>query len=370
MVKRSKKSDHILIGTVALSIVFGIIILASVATSLSQQKLERTYYYLAHQVLLGLIPGIFIAFVLSQVKLSFIKKWAPIILVVNLFLMTLVFLPKIGTPAGQAARWINLGPISFQPSELLKLSFTLYLATWLESRSQKTSSRSKNRFQENLAAFVVIIGLITLLLYFQSDISTLGVIVATGVLMYFFAHTPLKHLLFIVLLGAIVLALLIKFTPYRMERIWAFLNPEIDPWGISYQIEQALFGVGSGGIFGLGLGMSQQKSGLLPHPMSDSIFAVLAEETGFIGSAILVVLFLIFLWRGYKIGKEASNIFSRLTALGITSWIIIQAFINIGAMIGILPLTGIPLPFVSYGGSALITELAAVGILLNISKRI
>lgn len=163
---------------------------------------------------------------------------------------------------------------------------------------------------------------------------------------------------------------LIKLAPYRAARLLVFLKPEIDPMGIGYQIKQALIAVGSGGISGLGLGMSQQRLGFLPQSISDSIFAILAEETGFIGCLILIFLFLIFLWRGFEIAKVSQNKFSQLAALGITSWITLQALTNIGSMIGILPLTGIPLPFISYGGSALVSELAGVGILLNISKQI
>ena len=363
MVKEGKNLDYVLMSIVGLLIVFGIIVLASASTP-AQQKLGSTYYLLGHQLLLALIPGLLLAFLLSKIRLSLLKKWMPLFLLFNLFLMIMVFLPKIGAETGTAARWISLGPISFQPSEPLKLTFILYLASWLESRSKE----SKKKSQGNLIAFLVIIGFITALLTLQSDISTLGVIVITGILMYFFTKTPFWHIIVITLLGVLILFFLIKFAPYRLERISTFLNPEIDPRGVGYQIEQSLFAVGSGGIWGLGFGMSQQKFGLLPHPISDSIFAVLAEEAGFVGSTILVFLFLLFLWRGYKIGKGSSNTFFQLTALGITSWIVIQAFINMGAMIGILPLTGIPLPFISYGGSALITELAAVGILLNISK--
>ena len=186
--------------------------------------------------------------------------------------------------------------------------------------------------------------------------------------MYFFAKTPLLHTALIILVGVIGLVVLVNVAPYRLERIRVFLNPEIDPMGIGYQIKQSLITVGSGEVFGLGFGMSQQKFGLLPHPISDSIFAILAEETGFVGSVFLILLFVLFLWRGFKIGKESKDKFSQLVALGIVSWIFIQALVNMGSMINLSPLTGIPLPFVSYGGTALSTELAAVGILLNISK--
>jgi len=369
-VKAIKSLDFILIGITALLITFGIVILASTSTSFIQEE-DNVYDLLKHQLLFALFPGILLAFLFStKVSLQFLKQKAHLFLLVNLILMVIVFIPKIGIKSGTASRWISLGFVSFQPSELLKLTFILYLASWLESRTKKSSlNRAKISLRENLLSFLLILCLIAVLLLLQSDIGTLGVILATAALMYFFAETPFWH---IVLVGIIVLCgffLFIQLAPYRLERILVFLNPEKDPLGAGYQIKQALIAVGSGRIFGLGLGMSKQKFGLLPHPISDSIFAILAEETGFLGSLILILLFLLFLWRGYKIGKESKNIFSKLTALGITSWILIQALVNIGSMIGVLPLTGIPLPFISYGGSALITELVGIGVLLNISKK-
>jgi cell division protein FtsW len=370
MVKSSRGLDFILIATTGLLITFGIIVLASASTSVPEEKFGSIYHLFNHQLLLALLPGILLAIVFLKFPLNLLKKKAPILLLLSLLLMIIVFLPQIGIKSGEAARWINLGFFSLQPSEPLKLTFILYLASWLESRSKKKSlSKSPKKIEESLIAFLVIIILITILLILQSDVSTLGVIVVTATLMYFFANTPFWHTLFIVIMGIAILFVSVKVAPYRLERIAVFFNPKIDPMGISYQLKQALIAVGSGKIFGVGLGMSQQKFGILPHPMSDSIFAILAEEMGFLGSVFLISLFLLFLWRGFKIGKESSDMFSQLTALGITSWILIQVFISISSMIGLTPMTGIPLPFISYGGSALITELAAVGILLNISKK-
>ena len=369
MVKAIKELDYVLIFITTFLIVFGIVILASASTSIPKQR-ETIYYLLKHQIFFALVPGVFLALLLAtKIKLQFLKKTAPLFLLISLGLMTLVFLPGIGKKSGTAARWISFKYFSFQPSELLKLTFVLYLASWLESKSKKTSMKLfGKRVGENLTTFLIIIALITLLLYLQSDVGTLGVILVIAVLMYFFAKTPLWHIGVVGLAGIVCLFLLIRFTPYRLDRILVFLNPETDPMGKGYQIKQALIAIGSGKVFGLGFGMSQQKFGLLPHSISDSIFGVLAEETGFVGSVFLIFLFLLFLWKGYKIAKESKNMFSKLTALGITSWIIVQAFVNIGSMIGILPLTGIPLPFVSYGGSALLIELAGVGILLNIAR--
>lgn len=372
MVKVSGHPDYILVGVVVILVVLGILILASVSASLSQEKFGTTYYFLNHQLLFGLIPGLILAFLAFRIRLDFLKKWTPILLLINLILLAMVFLPKIGAGAGGATRWLSMGPISFQPAEFLKLTFILYLAAWLTSRTphqQKSGFGQAGKwFSQTFIAFLIVIGLISLLLIFQPDISTLGVIVLVAVLMYFLANTPLWHSILIILIGAGGLFTLIKLAPYRAARLLVFFEPGTDPMGIGYQLKQALIAIGSGGIFGLGLGMSGQRLGFLPQSISDSIFAIMAEETGFIGSLILISLFLIFLWRGFKIGKKGGDKFSQLAAIGISSWIVIQAFVNVGSMIGILPLTGIPLPFISYGGSALVTELIGVGILLNISK--
>ena len=359
--------DYILVGISVVLIIFGILILASVSAPIAQEKFGTTYHFLNHQLLFGLLPGLILGFFAFRIRLDFLKKMVPFLLLINLILLAMVFLPKIGSDIGTAARWVSIGPFSFQPSEFLKLTFILYLAAWLSKRNYRNEN-----FSHTLFAFLIIIGLISLFLIFQPDISTLGIIVLISAFMYFWTKTPSWHTILMFFGGIGSLFVLIKLAPYRLNRFLVFLNPETDPMGIGYQIKQSLIAVGSGGVAGLGLGMSGQKFGFLPLPqsISDSIFAIMANEMGFIGSLILISLFLIFLWRGFKISKLAQNQFCQLTALGISSWIVLQSFVNIGAMIGILPLTGIPLPFISYGGSALISELVGVGILLNISKNL
>jgi cell division protein FtsW len=359
-----RKFDYFLASVVGILILLGIIILVSVSFPLSQEKFNSPTFYLFRHLLVGLIPGLFLGFLAFRVSLSFLKKWAPIFLLVNLLLMILVFVPKIGISLGGATRWINLGVVSFQPSELLKLSFLLYLAAWFAARTEKKKTITT---PATTTAFFVILGIVGFLLILQPDISTLGVIVVSATLMYFSAGHPWKYFFMLVLIELGGLIALIKTASYRFERLLVFLKPEIDPMGLSYQIKQALITVGSGGILGVGLGMSIQKF-FLPQPMADSIFAIFSEETGFVGSLILIILFLLFAWRGYTIAKKSQDKFYKLTAVGISSWITLQAFVNIGAMVGVLPLTGIPLPFISYGGTALVAELTGIGVLLNISK--
>jgi len=366
MAKVRKKLDYILLGIVGLLVSYGFIILASASTHFSVKNFDTPYYSLLHQLKFGLIPGLLLLYFLSKFSLDILKKIIPFLLLGSLLLMMLVFVPGIGVKSGSAARWISLGGLSFQPSELLKLTLILYIASWLEGRKNKTVSPKDGK--ESLFAFFFILLLISILLLSQSDIGTLGTIILTVILMYFFSGNPLWHIGLTVTLGIVVLLLFIGISPYRRERVMVFLNPEADSLGAGYQTNQALIAIGSGGLLGVGAGMSEQKLSRLPHPDSDSIFAILAEETGFVGAVVLLLLFALFLWRGYEIGIKSTDTFSRLTALGITSWILIQTFVNIGAMIKFLPITGIPLPFISYGGSAMLVELAAIGILLNISK--
>jgi len=359
-----KKSDYFLIATVACLVLLGIVIITSVSSAIAHQKFGSPTFYLLRHLIFGLIPGLILGMLAYKIPIGRFKKWIPFLLLFNLFLMVLVFVPGIGIELGSARSWLNLGFTSFQPSEPLKLIFILYLASWLATRTGK----AKNEFSATLIAFLAILGLITVLLVLQPDVGTLGIIVAAGFLMYFLSGTPLKHTAIIFLGGLAGLAILIKMAPYRLNRFLVLFNPDLDPMGIGYQIKQALIAVGSGGIFGTGLGMSVQRFGYLPEPMADSIFAVFAEETGFIGSLMILSLFLIITWLGFKIAQNTKNNFEKLTALGIISWLSVQAFVNIGAMLKILPLTGVPLPFISYGGSALVTELTSIGILLNISK--
>ena len=363
--KARKKPDYILLGTCVILIALGVLILASVSAAVAPRKFDSTFYFLKHQLLFGLLPGIVLGLWAFKKDLTWFRKKASLLFFLNLILLLIVVFPKIIGSNNTTLRWLNLGPISFQPAELLKLTLILYWASWWSSFKDK-DIKSKNF---SLLPFFTIISVIVVLLYLQPDIGTLAVLLFLATLIYFLSDAPFWHNIFIASLGVISFLLLMK-SGYRGNRLTVFLNPDIDPMGIGYQLKQSLITVGSGGISGVGLGFSTQKFGVfLPELISDSIFAIFAEETGFVGSFILIALFLIFLWRGFRIAYYSKNKFDQLLAASISSWIAIQAFINIGAMIGIVPLTGIPLPFISYGGSALISELVGIGILLNISKK-
>ena len=355
MPRRTRKPDPALIVIILLLVFLGILVLASVSASFSRAKTGSTLFFLNHQLLFGLLPGLILGIIAYALPLKFLKEKSPLLLLASLAAMGAVFLPVIGGSSGGAARWLFLGPFSFQPAELLKLAFIIYLAAWLDKKSL-------------LGPFAIILGAVGFLLIAQPDIGTLIVLAAIACIMYFSAKTPLWHILALGGTGIAAILLLIKLAPYRLARLQVFLDPSLDPLGSGYQIKQALISIGSGGLFGRGLGLSVQKFGFLPQPMSDSIFAVFSEEAGFIGALFLVVLFLFFALRGYAVASMVEDNFPKLLAIGVVSWISIQAFVNIGALTGILPLTGIPLPFLSYGGSALVCELIGMGLLLNVSK--
>jgi cell division protein FtsW len=365
---KRKGPDYILLIFSALLVTLGILILSSVSAALSQENFGYPYYYLVHQLLYGLIPGLILAFIFFKIPLEFLKKISLPLFLLNLIILSLVFIPQFTLKSGGARRWLNLGPISLQPAEFLKITFLLYFSAWLSSQLNLYKKKRAGEKNLPLLVFFVLLGVLGIFLILQPNVGTLSVLFTMALLVYFGSGTPVWQSILIVLVGISGLISLIKIAPYRAARLLVFLRPETDPLGMGYQIKQALIAIGSGGIFGLGLGLSRQKFGFLPQSMQDSIFAIFAEENGFVGAIILILLFLIFVWLGFRVSKKSSDKFSQLLALGVSSWIGVQALVNIGAMIGILPLTGIPLPFISYGGTHLIAELIGIGILLNISR--
>lgn len=368
-----KKPEPILFWASLTIILLGILALASVSAVFSMEKYGNPTYLLVHQLVYGLLLGLFLGTIAFFLPLRIFKRigfW--LFLATMLALAILVFPSRLGIKLLGAARWIDLGLVSFQPSEFLKFAIIVYLGAWL-SKSQDTPDPSPKKSFLGLispvAPFLLIIGLIALMLVLQPDVGTLTIIGATAMLMFFLAKTPLWQNSSIWALGLAALGLLIKFEPYRLRRWLIFLQPTKDPMGMGYQLKQSLIAIGSGGWFGRGLGLSRQKYGFLPQTIGDAIFPVFAEETGFIGAIALVLLFLVFIWQGFRISRLSKDKFSQLAAAGITFWIGFQALINICSMTGLLPLTGVPLPLISYGGSHLAAEMMALGLLLNISKQ-
>ncbi|HDQ22456.1 MAG TPA: putative lipid II flippase FtsW [Candidatus Uhrbacteria bacterium] len=359
------KPDYKFIITLILIVVFGLILLSSASISLSYNKFGEGYYYVKHQILFGLIPGLILLILLSLVDYRIWKKAAFAFLIFSILLLIFVFIPSIGAEFGTAKRWLYVLGVSFQPSELVKLTFLIYLATWLENRGSKKAGD----FSEGLVPFLTVLGIIAFLLILQPDIGTMSIIVLVSLTVYFIGGAKLSHLLGVGAAAIAGLLVLIKMAPYRTARLMTFLHPELDPQGIGYHINQAFLAIGSGGFWGRGFGMSRQKFQYLPEVAGDSIFAIIAEELGFLFSVILVLAFLYLMYRGFKIAQKVPDNFAKLLVAGIISWIFIQSFVNIGAMVGLLPLTGAPLPFISYGGTSLMVLLAACGIVINISRQ-
>ncbi|MDD2274373.1 MAG: putative peptidoglycan glycosyltransferase FtsW [Candidatus Pacebacteria bacterium] len=356
---KKQKVDVFLLITIISLLVVGFLALATASIPLSLKLTGNATHYLFHQILFGLLPGLILGFIAFKVSLNKVKKLSFIVFVFSIILMLLVFVPGLSKTEFGATRWLNLGFTSVQPSEFLKLSAIFYLATILDDE--------KNR--KKFFAFITVLALICSILIFQKDTGTLFVIFATALAMFFCSKTPIKQTLLTVCGAAAGFITLIILSPYRMQRMFSFLNPNTDVLGSGYHINQSLITIGSGGLLGSGLGLGMQKFGFVPQSISDSIFTILAEEIGFIGVSLLIILFLVFFFRVMVVAKRSSNQYLKLMAIGIGCWIIVQTFVNIGAMTGVFPLTGIPLPFISYGGTHLIAELIACGLLLNISRK-
>lgn len=356
------KPDYILALTVFLLCFFGIIMISSASIVISQEHYQNNFYYVTHQ-LISLIIGLVGLVVAYFIDYRSWRKVSLILFLITLILLLGVFVPGIGKEFGGAHRWIGIGNYLFQPSELVKLTFIIYLASWLEKRGEQIQ-----QFKAGFIPFVFLTIILGFLIMSQPDLGTFSVIVGTSVITFFIAGAKPSHLLIGAVAAIGLLAILIKTAPYRLQRFFVFLNPKEQTLGAAYHINQALIAVGSGGLWGLGFGQSKQKYLYLPQAHTDSIFAIIAEELGFLRTSLVLFAYIFFAIRGFAIAKNAPDNFARLLATGITAWIIVQAFINIAAMLNLLPLTGIPLPFISFGGSSLIINLFAIGILLNISK--
>ena len=356
-------TKSILIITLIL-LVFGLVALSSAGIVEGQKKFGSAYYYLNHQLLYGVLPGLLLMFLFAKLDYKIWKKMSLIILVGSLFLMIMVFVPQFGFGLKGATRWLSIGGISFQPSELLKLSLIIYLAAWFGNRDQRIRN-----WTYGMAPFFLVLSFVCLLLVFQPDIGTLIVATLISLALYFFAGSEMKHIFIIGLVILAVLVAVILAAPYRFNRIKTFLDPSFEPQGISYQLNQSLISIGSGGLFGNGFGKSTQKFGFLPEVTNDSIFAVVVEEMGFAGATFVIGLFTAFSLLMTRVANNTSDKFGKLLVMGMTVWITGQAFINIFAVTGLAPLTGIPLPFISYGGTAMMVMLAGMGIVLNVARK-
>ncbi len=359
---RGGGSDYIIISAALLLVIFGLVMIASASSHLGQKLFHDSYYYLKHQLLYGFLVGLAGLVIASNIHYRAFEKIAAIILLLALLLLLLTF-TRYGVAAGGAARWLKLGPVTFQPSELLKPALIIYLAAWLGKSEDRRRDLAKG-----FAPFIIVLGITMFMLLKQPATSTAAILAMIALIMYFISGARFTYILAVILLALITISIVIYYTPYRLERIKTFLNPEQDPQKSGYQITQAKIAIGSGKLLGVGYGQSTSKISILPEPLHDSIFAVIAEETGFVGAATLILLILILVLRMLVLANRSHDQFGQLLLVGFASLIALQSFVNIGAISGLLPLTGTPLPFISYGGTALAVFMTIAGIANNVAK--
>jgi len=356
--------DKSLIAALGVLIVFGLVMLFSASSVVSFDKYNNTYHFLLRQ-LFSLGIGLAVFYLASQVNYHWWKKFASFFLFFSIILLTLVFIPGLRNAYGSARSWINIFGQSFQPAELVKISFLIYLATWLEVKKGELSS-----WTGGVLPFLVILGVISALMIAQPDLGTLFIIAFTSLVVFFAGGGRVAHIIIALLLAGLALYALIGWkSSYQSDRFKCLQDPSYSALGRCYQVNQSLLAVGSGGLFGRGIGQSRQKFMYLPEVWGDSIFPIIAEETGFIFSTLLVLLYLFIFFRGLLIARAAPDLYGSTLAIGVVIWLAVQTFLNIGGMINLIPMTGVPLPFVSSGGSATLSSLLAVGILINISRQ-
>jgi len=361
------RMDFVLLSIVGAIVLFGLIMLLSASSPNGYAQFGDSYYYVKHQLIFGLIPGIAGLLFFSSFPYQVWKKYAWELLLISIGLLIFVFIPGVSAGIGSAKSWVSVfGLFSVQPSEIVKLTFLFYLSAWLAGRDE----HSVKDVRAGFVPFLIVLSIISFLIILQPDLGTLSIIVAMSLVVYFVAGAPVLYLLGLIGAGIGTLGLLIASAGYRAKRIMIFLHPELDPLNIGYHINQALLALGSGGFFGLGYGHSRQKFQYLPEVAGDSIFAIIGEELGFVFAVFTIGLFLVFMWRMLEIAKHAPDKFSKYVVIGICAWIVIQAFENIASMVSVMPMTGVPLPFISYGGTSFAIIMCAIGVVLNISKHV
>jgi cell division protein FtsW len=359
----SHKIDRPFFITTFLLVIIGFFIFSSASLGLLSREGVRFSSVAVSQLVFGIGGGFLALFIFANISYRSYRAYAPHTFVVALFLTTLVFVPGLGYEANGAHRWISIFGQSLQPGEILKITFVLYLA-WYYSLYHK----KLHDIRYALGGFLGALGVSGILLLLQPDTGTFLILAVAGASVAFTAGVRIKHLALLVTFFLLGILVMVLSRPYLLDRVTTFMDPQSDPSGSGYQIKQSLIAVGSGGWFGRGYGQSVQKFTYLPEPIGDSVFSVAAEEFGFVGSIVLVGLFLTFALRGLLIASRAPDRFGGLTVIGIVILVVTQSYINIASMIGLMPLTGEPLTFISHGGTSLLFALAGVGIILNISR--
>ena len=361
--KAGHRPDYIIIATIVILVAFGLVMLVSASSELGKKNFDDTYYYLKHQLLYGFLPGLIGFFLCSKIHYRIYQKFAFLFLLASMIVVMLVFSP-LGYRAGGAERWLKVGSIIFQPAEFLKLTFIVYLAAWFSNPQTKRHSA----LFEGFIPFLLICTLVLGTLVIQPATSIVVILLGAGLAIYFLGGGKIKFIIAVFFIALLGIGVLVYRTPYRLERVKTFLHLNQDTLEQGYHSKEALTAIGSGGIGGVGFGQSTAKAGRLPAPINDSIFAVIASELGFVGAGALIALFGFLVIRIFLLAKTMRDNFGRLILVGFGTTIALQSFVNIGAMTGVLPLTGVPLPFISYGGTAFAVFLTMSGMIVNISR--
>ncbi len=352
------RTDYVLVVTVAALIILGLMMVYSSTFDMAYVNYGSSGYFFWRQLVWAAL-GLGVLVALARIDYHVWQQWAVPIMVITLLLLGVVLIA--GSEKFGAQRWLLNG--SVQPSEFAKVSVVIYVAAWASSKGEKI-----RHLTYGLIPFAILIGLVTGLILLQRDLSTAALIATTAWLMFFFAGADLVQLFAMLVFGLAAFVLSIGRESYRLERVIAFLNPRADPEGGAFQVNQALIALASGGILGKGLGAGRQKFGYVPAVHTDTIMAILGEELGLIGCLVLIGLFVLLAYRGFKIALQAPDAYGTLLAAGLTCSLVLQALLNIAVVTATLPYAGIPLPFISYGGSSLLTSMASVGLLLSISR--
>lgn len=360
-VKKDKPDLLLLVSTLVL-LAIGLIMVYSASAVWAEYRFQDSFFFAKRQLLFAGV-GLALMFFVMNIDYWIWRKWSKLLLIICFILLVVVLIPGVGLVRGGARSWLGVGAFSIQPSEFMKIAMIIFLAKFL-TENQKYITSFKKGLLPSLSLVFLAFGLIML----QPDLGTGAVMVGTCIVMIFIAGAKIAHFFGLGVLAFLGLAGLIISAPYRIQRITSYLDPWSDPLGSGFQIIQSLYAIGPGGLMGLGFGQSRQKFFYLPEPQTDFIFSILVEETGFIGGTFVLIVFCIMLWRGISIASGAPDMFGSYLAIGIIGMIVIQVVINIGVVTGLMPVTGITLPFLSYGGSSLTLMLGSVGILLNISR--
>jgi cell division protein FtsW len=354
--------DYLLLVAAAMLIIAGMLAVYSSSFAVGYHEFGNTNYFVTRQAIFALIGMAAMVFFM-RMDYNRLRVLSLPMMVIALVALVLVLVPGIGVERNGAARWLELGPISIQPSEYAKLALVIYIAAWLTSRGDDI-----NKFSLGFVPFVLMLGIVGGLVMAEPDMGTTIIILLTASTLFFVAGAPLHHLALLLAVGGLICFMVVQQREYQMDRLMSYIDPEGDPQGNGFQILQLLIALGSGGPLGLGWAESRQKFFYVPGAHTDGVFAIIGEELGFIGLMMIIGLFVFFIFRSLKITVGSRDRFGTLLGIGIISWIGFQSLINIAGITRTIPLTGVPVPFLSYGGSSLIALMAAVGVLLSVSR--